>query len=133
MKNLNKLSLWVYSTVLALTPFSLAQAASTSTTTAPPSPAVTSPSIPIKTPTSTDPKTIIDFVSSWVLGFSAAIAVLFIIISGLQMVTSAGNKDRYEAAKKTLTYAVLGLIIIVLAYAIVKFTINVPTAIKLTN
>lgn len=90
-------------------------------------------SVPVKTPKSTSVAGILQIAITWVLGFSAAVAVLFIIISGLQMITSAGNKERYETAKKNLTYAVLGTIIIVLAYAIVKFIIALPTNAKLTN
>ena len=58
-------------------------------------------------------------VVTWVLGFAAAIAVLFIIIGGILYITSAGNKDRAESAKKTLLYAIIGLIVIVLSYVIV--------------
>lgn len=49
---------------------------------------------------------------SYILLFAAALVVLFIIWSGLVYITSTGNKDRVERAKKSLTYAVLGLIIL---------------------
>lgn len=91
--------------------------------------AITSPNVTVKNvEATTSVKTIIDSVSTWLLGFAGAVAVLFIIFSGLQMVTAAGNKERYEAAKKTLGYAVLGLLIIVLALVIVRVVINIPTA-----
>jgi hypothetical protein len=52
------------------------------------------------------------------LGFAGALAALFIIISGIQMIASAGNTERQANAKKTLTYAVYGIIIVILSYAI---------------
>ena len=60
-------------------------------------------------------------VINWVLMFAAAVAVLFLILGGLQYVTSAGNKDRIEKAKQTILYSVIGLIVIALSYAIVAF------------
>lgn len=60
-------------------------------------------------------------VIQWILLFAAAVAVLFLILGGLQYVTSAGNKDRIEKAKQTILYAVVGLIVIALSYVIVTF------------
>jgi hypothetical protein len=60
-------------------------------------------------------------VITWVLTFSAAVAVLFLIFGGLQYVTSAGNEKRIDAAKKTILYAVAGLIVIALSFVIVTF------------
>lgn len=60
-------------------------------------------------------------VITWVLAFAAAVAVLFLILGGLQYVTSAGNKDRIDKAKQTILYAVIGLIVIALSFVIVTF------------
>jgi succinate dehydrogenase/fumarate reductase cytochrome b subunit len=60
-----------------------------------------------------------------IFGFSAALAILFVIIGGLQMITSAGNGEKVEKAKKTLTYAIYGVIIVVLSYVILYFISNV--------
>ena len=60
-------------------------------------------------------------ITNWVLGFSAAVAVLFLIIGGLQYVTASGNEKRADAAKKTILYAVIGLVVILLAYLVVGF------------
>lgn len=70
---------------------------------------------------------VINNITNWVLGFAGALAVLFVIYGGLLFITSAGNEKRVDAAKKTLTYAVLGIIVIVLAYFIVKLIINSTT------
>lgn len=47
-------------------------------------------------------------------------AVIFILVGAFQYVTSTGNPGRAEAAKKTITLAVSGLILALSAYAIVN-------------
>ena len=51
---------------------------------------------------------------------AASVAVIFIIIGGYRYVMAHGNEESTEAAKKTLSGALLGLIIIVLSFAIVR-------------
>jgi hypothetical protein len=53
-----------------------------------------------------------------------AIAVIIIVFGGIRYVTSTGDSGRVKAAKDTITYAVVGLIIAILAYAIVNFVIG---------
>jgi hypothetical protein len=62
---------------------------------------------------------------SYILLFAAALVVLFIIWSGLIYITSTGNKDRVERAKKTLTYAILGLIILLGLYFFIPIIVAV--------
>lgn len=52
--------------------------------------------------------------------FAGAVAVLFLIIGGFRYVISAGNAEQVEAAKKTILYAILGLIIIFIAFFLVQ-------------
>ena len=57
----------------------------------------------------------------WLLGFMTLIAVVFIIWGGFMWLTAGGNEERVEKAKQTITAAVIGLIVILLAWAIVIF------------
>ena len=77
-------------------------------------------------PAAGDPKvsTYIGSITTWILNITGAIAVLFIIWGGILYVTSNGNKDKAEQAKQTLTYAVIGLIFVVLARVIVSLVFN---------
>lgn len=95
--------------------------------------AYTAPKVEIKDPNSTDVATLIGKVITWVLGLVGAIAVLFIIYAGILYVTSSGNKERIEQAKQTLTYAVIGLVVIVLAGVIVSLVTGLPTSFGLTK
>lgn len=52
------------------------------------------------------------------------IAVVMIIFGGVQMATSAGDAGKVTKAKNTILAAVIGLVIAVLAYAIVHFVLG---------
>ena len=52
------------------------------------------------------------------------LALAFIIIGGFQYITSAGNEEQAETGKKTLTNAIIGLVIAILSYTIVIVIIN---------
>lgn len=52
------------------------------------------------------------------------LAVIMIIVGGFRYVLSAGDSSAVSAAKNTILYAVVGLIVALLAYAIVNFVIN---------
>ena len=53
-----------------------------------------------------------------------AIAVIMIIIGGIRYTTSNGDASQTKAAKDTILYAVIGIIVAILAYAIVNFVIG---------
>lgn len=61
---------------------------------------------------------------NWVLGLLGLIAVIIIIYAGFLWLTAAGNEDRITTAKKTILGAVIGLVIILLSYAIVAFVLE---------
>jgi uncharacterized protein HemY len=50
-----------------------------------------------------------------------ALAIIFIIVSGLQIVLSNGDSKRYQQGRDGLQYSIVGLIVAVLAYAAVSF------------
>ena len=55
--------------------------------------------------------------------FAGAVAVILLIINGLILVTAAGEEDRINTAKKGLTWAGAGLVLITFAYLIAKTAI----------
>ena len=59
-----------------------------------------------------------------VLGFVGIIAILIILYGGFVWLTSGGNAEKVETAKRILRNAVIGLIIIFSAFAIVSFIIS---------
>lgn len=60
----------------------------------------------------------------WVLGFLGLVAVIMILIGGFQWMTAGGNEEKVASAKKIISAAVIGLIIVLLAWAIVIFVVS---------
>lgn len=54
-----------------------------------------------------------------------ALAVVMIIWGGISYTTSAGDSGRVKKAKDTLMYAIIGLIVAFLAYAIVNWVLDI--------
>ncbi len=63
----------------------------------------------------------------WMLYFAGGIAVLFLLVGGFQYIAARGNEEATEKAKKTITGAVIGIVIIIMAYAIVTIVSNLVT------
>lgn len=57
-----------------------------------------------------------------------AVAVVMIVIGGFRYVTSNGEAAQVQAAKNTIMYAVIGIIVSLMAYAIVNYVINRMTS-----
>ncbi|HEY8108915.1 MAG TPA: pilin [Patescibacteria group bacterium] len=75
----------------------------------------------IESPTNqTDFGEILSRVIDALLLFAGAIAVLFLIIGGFRYVVSTGNAEQVDAARKTILYAVLGLIVIFIAFVLTR-------------
>lgn len=56
-----------------------------------------------------------------------ALGVIMIIIGGLRYVISGGNSASVTAAKNTILYAIVGLVISFLAFAAINFVLNAVT------
>lgn len=54
----------------------------------------------------------------------AAVSVIVIILAGIYYTTSGGDASLVKKAKDTLLYAVVGLIVAIMAYSIVNFVIG---------
>lgn len=75
----------------------------------------------------TDPRIIVAKIIRVALSFVGIVAVVLIIYGGYLWMTAAGNEERIAQAKKVLTNAVIGLVIIMAALAIVQFVIRALT------
>ena len=58
------------------------------------------------------------------LFLAGAVAVIVLIIGGIRYVISSGDSGQVQSAKNTILYAVVGLVVVIMAYAIVNFVIN---------
>ena len=77
-------------------------------------------SSPIENCNLATPGGIISIVLPLILGIAAFITVIVIILSGIQFITSGGNPEAAAAARGRLTFALIGLVLIILAFAILQ-------------
>lgn len=57
----------------------------------------------------------------WLLLLAGIAALILVIISGFKFVTSGGDPKQAEGARKTLTYAIIGLVVVLFSFAIISF------------
>lgn len=63
-------------------------------------------------------------ISNTALLIIGLVSVIMLLYGGLRYVTSGGDNKKVTDAKNTVLYAIIGLIISILAYAIVNFVLN---------
>ncbi len=61
----------------------------------------------------------------WLLAFSGTAALFFVIFSGIRIITSGGDAKQLDEARKSLTFAVLGLILILVSFLIINLVSTV--------
>ena len=59
-----------------------------------------------------------------VIGVVGVIAVLMMIIGGISFITSQGDASKVTKARNTILYGVVGLVVALLAFAIVNFVLS---------
>lgn len=74
--------------------------------------------------TNRGPAGIIALVINSLLGLLGTAFVVFIILGGFKWMTSRGNKDAIDEARKTIVNATIGLTIVLASYIIVRFVIE---------
>ncbi|MFA7654674.1 MAG: hypothetical protein WCX98_01070 [Candidatus Dojkabacteria bacterium] len=62
-------------------------------------------------------------VLNYAIGLSAFVCVAIIISSGYMYITAGGDEEKIRKAGKSLTYAVVGLIICVISVILVRFVL----------
>lgn len=71
-----------------------------------------------------DLRTVLVNVVSWAIGLLGILAVIMVLIGGFQWLISGGDEDRVATAKRTISSAIVGLIIILLSWALVNYVIR---------
>jgi chromate transport protein ChrA len=57
--------------------------------------------------------------------FSAVVAVIMLVVAGYTFITSAGDADKVEKATKTLSAAIIGMVIVFVAKILVQYVLGV--------
>lgn len=61
---------------------------------------------------------------NWAVGIAALVCVVILIASGYKYITAAGDETKVESATKTLTFAIIGLVVCFIAVILVKFVLS---------
>ena len=72
-------------------------------------------------------------ITNTVLLIVGLISVIMLVYGGLRYILSGGDSKKVTDAKNTVLYAIIGLIISILAYAIVHFVLNSVIGVGTTN
>lgn len=67
---------------------------------------------------------VLNIIAGALLFFAAPIGVIMIAWSGGSMVIFGGEQEKLDAAKKHLTWSIIGLVVIILSYSLVKIIIT---------
>lgn len=59
-----------------------------------------------------------------IFGITASITLLMLVIGGLRYILARGDPSGTAQAKNTLLYAIIGLFVVLTAYAIVTFVVK---------
>ncbi len=63
-------------------------------------------------------------VTNILLFIIGAVAVIMLVIGGIRYTISNGDSNQVTAAKNTILYAIIGIVVAILAYAAVNFVIT---------
>ncbi|MCL5069383.1 MAG: pilin [Actinobacteria bacterium] len=69
----------------------------------------------------TELPTFIGFIFRIVLGFAGIAVFILIVVSGYILMTSGGDKEKVQAARETITSAIIGFVFLLLSLAILQF------------
>jgi hypothetical protein len=64
-------------------------------------------------------------ITNIIISITGGLSLLFVIISGIQILTGFGNDEKIGEAKKTLLWALVGVVISLLSYAIVQIIVSI--------
>jgi len=68
---------------------------------------------------------IIPFLIKYTINLTVAISVAVLIYAGYLYITAYGDSDKHAKAQKTITYALIGLVVSITAYGIVTIITNI--------
>ncbi|MEX2007506.1 MAG: hypothetical protein WD992_01920 [Candidatus Levyibacteriota bacterium] len=63
---------------------------------------------------------VFQLVLNFAFGFAGIAALFFVFFAGIKFLTSGGDAKQVEGARKTLTYAILGLVVVLLSFAVIN-------------
>ena len=72
-------------------------------------------------------------ISNWIFGIVGSLTLLMFVYGGFMFLISAGSSDKVSSAKKIITAAVVGLIIVFASYVIINFVLGTILGVGFTG
>lgn len=66
----------------------------------------------------------IKIVTDLLLFILGAVSVIMLVIGGFKFVASNGNAEQVKSAKNTILYAIIGVVVALLAYAVIDWVVE---------
>jgi hypothetical protein len=63
---------------------------------------------------------VLEDATNWLIGFGISLCILLLIWGGVYYVGSSGDQEKAQTAKKIVKYALMGIFIIGISYAIIS-------------
>ncbi len=63
-------------------------------------------------------------ISNIIISVVSAIAIIMLIVGGIKYVVSGGDSKKVTDAKNTLLYAIIGLVVCIISFAIIQFVLT---------
>lgn len=60
-------------------------------------------------------------VTYWIVAIAAAVAFIYLVVSGIQYITAGGDSEKATKARTGILNAIIGIVVIALAWIIVSF------------
>ena len=67
---------------------------------------------------------ILGYIMGWVMAIVVIIAFVYLIISGVNYITAGGDAEKATKARTGILNAIIGIVVVVLAYFILRFAAN---------
>ncbi len=72
-------------------------------------------------------------ISNWIFGIVGSLTLLMFVYGGFMFLISAGSSDKVSSAKKIITAAVVGLVIVFASYVIINFILGTVLGVGFTG
>jgi len=73
---------------------------------------------------------VVGFVLNWVLAIVALIAFVYLVINGVNYITAGGDADKATKARTGIINAIIGIIVVVIAFTILRFAVGLGNQIS---
>ncbi len=62
---------------------------------------------------------------NWIVGIATTLAVLMVVVGGIQYMISGGNEDKIKSARKTIQWSLIGLMIVLGSWGLLRSLLTI--------